>query len=159
MVDADLVTFLGPHCNSSKAAQKCGPWALTGGLTNSNRPLLRPQRVGTRNYSQCAEKWYTAVSPSRVQRGDGGAGDDRRLLRALWAAGAAREFQLDWGALVRGRTAAQARRRWRLMVKMVPDARDRELPALLEYIVDKYAPAIRQQAEAAAAAAVEGGGT
>lgn len=39
--------------------------------------------------------------------GDWGSGDDRRLLRALLASGAAQEWQPDWGALVPGRTAAQ----------------------------------------------------
>ena len=40
--------------------------------------------------------------------GDWGSGDDRRMLRALLASGAAEEWQPDWGAVVPERTAAQA---------------------------------------------------
>ena len=45
--------------------------------------------------------------------GEWASGDDRQMLRAIYAAGAAHDYELDWGALVPGRSAAQvsARRR------------------------------------------------
>ncbi|EFN59006.1 hypothetical protein CHLNCDRAFT_49822 [Chlorella variabilis] len=101
--------------------------------------------VGTRTNIQCLEKWYSQLSPSMVARGEWGSGDDRRLLRALYLSGAAHDYELDWSSLVRGRTAAQARRRWRLMLKVVPDHRDREFEELVEVLVDRYLPQLKER--------------
>lgn len=98
------------------------------------------QEVGTRNNVQCLEKWYTQLSPSMVARGEWGSGDDRRLLRSLYLSDAAHDYDLDWGQLVRGRTAAQTRRRWRLMLKVVPDHRDLEFREAVLQLVQKYTP-------------------
>jgi hypothetical protein len=97
-------------------------------------------RVGTRSNLQCLEKWYNQLSPSMVERGDWGAGDDRRMLRALWTAAPGAEFEVQWGALVGGRTEAQARRRWRLMAKTVGDHREKEFPELLDALVSTHMP-------------------
>ncbi|KAK9817342.1 hypothetical protein WJX74_005162 [Apatococcus lobatus] len=78
-------------------------------------------RMGTRSNNQCMEKWYTQLTPGMVSRGEWGSGDDRRLIRALLESGAKQEFQVDWGNLVKGRSASTCRRRWRLMVKQVPE--------------------------------------
>lgn len=43
-----------------------------------------PQAVRTRSNLQCLEKWYDQLSPSMVDRGDWGPGDDRRLLRSMY---------------------------------------------------------------------------
>ena len=48
---------------------------------------------GTRNYMQCRDRWYRRLSPTMIQRGVWGEGDDRRLLRGLLRAGAA---QVGW---------------------------------------------------------------
>ena len=39
----------------------------------------------------------------------------------------------------------QARRRWQLMLKCVPDARNLGFAERLEHLVDKYVPALKQQ--------------
>ncbi|KAK9840762.1 hypothetical protein WJX81_003109 [Elliptochloris bilobata] len=93
------------------------------------------ERLGTRSPLQCMGKWYSKLSPSMVARGDWGSGDDRRLLRALLASGAAQEWQPDWGALVPTRTAAQARRRWRLMLKCVPEPAERGFRGALDFLM------------------------
>jgi hypothetical protein len=111
--------------------------------------------VGTRTHIQCLEKWYDQLAPSMVARGDWGPGDDRRLLRALAAAAPAAEYEVEWGALVPGRTAAAARRRWRLMAKSEPGRRGEELPALLEALLAKHLP---RRAAAPAAPGSGGGG-
>ncbi|KAL4437042.1 hypothetical protein ABPG75_004181 [Micractinium tetrahymenae] len=119
------------------------------------------QAVGSRSNIQCLEKWYSQLSPSMVARGEWGSGDDRRLLRALFLSGAAHDYELDWNQLVRGRTAQQAKRRWRLMVKSVPDNRDLEFGELVEALVDRHLPQLKeQQAQQAAQQAEQqrGGG-
>ena len=72
--------------------------------------------------------------------GEWGSGDDRRLLRALLKTGAAEDFQVDWGQLVATRTAQQARRRWRLMLKCVKDANDQEFSENLKTLVTTFTP-------------------
>ena len=72
--------------------------------------------------------------------GEWGSGDDRRLLRALLNTGAAEDFQVDWGQLVATRTAQQARRRWRLMLKCVKDANDQEFGDNLKTLVTTFTP-------------------
>lgn len=39
----------------------------------------------------------------------------------------------------------QARRRWRLMLKVVPDHRDREFEELVEVLVDRYLPQLKER--------------
>lgn len=114
-------------------------------------------KVGTRSHIQCLEKWYDQLRPSMVATGDWGAGDDRRMLRALWSLWGCAEYEVPWGEVVKGRTAAQARRRWRLMCKAVPDVRDMEFPDVVDWLVDKYLPHLKDKGtvgeeEAAAAA-------
>lgn len=72
--------------------------------------------------------------------GEWGSGDDRRLLRALLKTGAAEDFQVDWGQLVATRTAQQARRRWRLMLKCVKDSKDQEFSDNLKTLVTTFTP-------------------
>lgn len=72
--------------------------------------------------------------------GEWGSGDDRRLLRALFKTGASEDFQVDWGQLVPSRTAQQTRRRWRLMLKCVKDANDREFSDNLQRLVKSFTP-------------------
>ena len=103
------------------------------------------QRVKTRTHNQCFDKWYEQLSPSMVARGDWGAGDDRRMLRALWRAGPAAEYEVKWGSLVEGRTAAQARRRWRLMTKAVAEHREKEFPEIVDYLVEAYMPRLKEK--------------
>jgi Myb-like DNA-binding domain len=98
------------------------------------------QRVGSRSNIQCCEKWYDQLAPSMVDRGDWGMGDDRRLLKALWRAGNVAEFEVQWEGLVPERTAQQARRRWRLMVKVVPEYKEKEFSEVVEYLVSKHLP-------------------
>ena len=50
---------------------------------------------------------YSDISPSMVERGEWGPGDDRRMLRALWRGGWDEEFEVQWGGLVEGRSDTQ----------------------------------------------------
>ncbi len=75
-----------------------------------------------------------------LSSGEWGSGDDRRLLRALAKTGATHDFQVDWGQLVASRTAMQTRRRWRLMLKCVKDAADREFYENLRTLLETFTP-------------------
>ncbi len=55
-------------------------------------------------------------------------------------------------------SAPQCKRRWRLMLKCVPDHRNMEFDAVLMYLVDKYAPKLRQLHANGAAGGAGGGG-
>ena len=85
-------------------------------------------------YSLCCMLSQTYVS------GEWGSGDDRRLLRGLAKSGATQEFQVDWGNLVTSRTAQQTRRRWRLMLKCVKDATNREFHENLDTLLQTFTP-------------------
>ena len=50
----------------------------------------------------------------------------------------------------------QARRRWRLMLKVLPDHKDHEFPDLVGQLVDKYLPALRERGAAGAATPARG---
>ena len=56
-------------------------WTLQTISSAAHLPL---QAVRTRSNLQCLEKRYDQLSPSMVERGEWGPGDDRRLLRALY---------------------------------------------------------------------------
>lgn len=72
--------------------------------------------------------------------GDWGVGDDRRLIRALLKSGARMEFELDWAALVPGRSAKQALRRWRLMLRRIPNSSELDFFEQLEYLASTFTP-------------------
>ncbi len=103
-------------------------------------------RMGTRTAASMADKWYRELAPSMRDTGAWGAGDDKRLLRALLLGGAAEETEVEWGAAVAGRAGAAALRRWRLMLKHVPGAVDRGYPGCLSFLVAKFAPELQQEA-------------
>lgn len=98
----------------------------------------------------CPHMWaafYCSHAMSQSQQnmfalssGEWGSGDDRRLLRALAKTGATHDFQVDWGQLVASRTAMQTRRRWRLMLKCVKDAADREFYENLRTLLETFTP-------------------
>jgi hypothetical protein len=100
--------------------------------------------VGTRSHAQCIEKWYDHVCPSMQERGEWGPGDDRRMLRAIYESGAAAEHEVAWGEVAPGRAGVVARRRWRLVCKAVPKARDLEFSELLEYLVTTHMPGLKE---------------
>ena len=105
--------------------------------------------VKTRTRLQCIAKWYHRLSPSMIQRGEWGSGDDRRMLKALWSLGACMEYQVPWAKLVAGRTSEQCRRRWRLMVKSVPGAKHLEFHDIVERLVDTFLPRLKDSSGAA----------
>ncbi|BDA51084.1 probable cyclin-D-binding Myb-like transcription factor 1 at C-terminar half [Coccomyxa sp. Obi] len=111
------------------------------------------RRHGSRDQDQCRRKWFQQLSPSMVDRGDWGAGDDRRMLKALFRSGAANEWEVDWNALVPGRHAGLTKRRWRLMLKCVPDGADRDFADCIDFLVDAYTPDLKPAAAAANAPA------
>lgn len=84
--------------------------------------------------------------------GEWGSGDDRRLLRALAKTGVTHDFQVNWGQLVASRSAMQARRRWRLMLKCVKDATDREFHENLHTLLETFTPDLLVTAAGSAAA-------
>jgi len=98
------------------------------------------QKVGTRNAFQCFYKWYGQLSPSMIIRGDWGRGDDKSMLKALWRLGDIAEYEVQWDKLVPKRTTQQARRRWRLMIKGVPEYKEKEFSDVVEYLVNKHIP-------------------
>ena len=91
--------------------------------------------------------------------GDWGSGDDRRMLKALLQSGAAREWEVDWGALVPQRSAQHAKRRWRLMLKCVPEHAEKDFDQILDFLVATYTPDLRKAAGASSEAEDEEGGT
>ena len=87
--------------------------------------------------------------------GDWGIGDDRRLLKALYRAGHAREWQVDWGVVVPQRSAVAAKRRWRLMLKSVPAYQEKEFPDIVEELVSAHLPALKDKAAQGQAAGAD----
>ena len=57
----------------------------------------------------------------------------------------AQEYEVDWGSLVPGRGAKVVLQRWRLMRKRVPDYLEKGFAQQLDWIVDSYAPQLRQK--------------
>jgi hypothetical protein len=106
---------------------------------------LISSRVGTRSGPQCLEKWYDQLSPSMVSRGEWGKGDDRRMLKALWSIRPSADYMVKWENLVKGRTASQTKRRWRLMIKAVSGYREKEFDDILSSLVETYMPHLLHQ--------------
>ena len=83
--------------------------------------------------------------------GDWGIGDDRRLLKALFKGSYSTEWQVDWSTLIPQRTATAARRRWRLMLKSVPDHQEKEFADIVDELVTIHLPVLKQRLSQGAA--------
>ena len=110
--------------------------------------------LGTRNEGSCRRRWSAHLAPSMVERGDWGAGDDKRLLAALWCSGASEEYEVGsmveggWGGLVPGRAQEAAKRRWVLMKKSVPGSgMGRSFEEVVDFLVEKYYPKLKEPDE------------
>ena len=77
-----------------------------------------------------------------VSRGDWGQGEDVIFLKNLadWCNEnrGKREWQTPWEKIVPGRSSAQTNRRWKLMLKHIPDYQDRSFFEQVMYLKGKY---------------------
>lgn len=79
------------------------------------------------------------------------------LLTCFWLFTASScNYQVPWKDAVAGRDEAQIKRRWHLMKKCCPGAWNKGYEAVLEHLVDKYVPGIKQQAGQEAGEGEEG---
>lgn len=100
-----LTRLVGEYLEAKDAGAGAGAGA---GDKQYRRPILDDvnwdviaKQHGTRSSRQCREKWYQALAPNMTEAGVWAKGDDKRLVRAMWAAGATEEWELDWSQ-VRG---------------------------------------------------------
>ena len=73
------------------------------------------------------------------------------MLKALLRGGYSTEWQVDWGELIPQRTAAAAKRRWRLMLKSVPDHQDKQFAGIVDELVNIHLPVWKQKVNQGAA--------
>ena len=52
---------------------------------------------------------------------------------------------MDWGTVVPERSAVAARRRWRLMLKSVPEYQEKEFAEIVEDLVSTHLPALKRR--------------
>eukprot|EP00798_Chlamydomonas_sp_ICE-L_P025673 gene25673-11340_t len=95
-------------------------------------------RLGTRSLKQCMEKWYRKLSPSIFSSGEWALGDDITLIRALQSGGCEWPWEVEWDCLVPNRTAEQVKRRWRSMLKSLPDSLEKSFDVCVDELAEKY---------------------
>lgn len=54
-------------------------------------------------------------------------------------------LQVPWEDVVAGRTAKQAKRRWALMIKRVPDYQELGFNEQVTYLVDTFLPGLKEK--------------
>ena len=116
---------------------------LTSGKKDDISWVKVSKELGTgRTPQQCLQKWYKELCPSMVSRGDWGQGEDVIFLKNLadWCNEnrGKREWQTPWEKIVPGRSSAQTNRRWKLMLKHIPDYQDRSFFEQVMYLKGKY---------------------
>jgi hypothetical protein len=118
-----LQLWVPPNYTDSGWRIKCPGVADSCPPPPSFLPPPLPQTTHTTTLR--SRRRYRKLSPSMEARGEWGAGDDARMLRALWRGREAwlQEWQVAWDTLVPGRTGEQVRAR------PLPPARPR-LPPL-----------------------------
>ncbi|KAK9807939.1 hypothetical protein WJX73_004975 [Symbiochloris irregularis] len=125
-----------------QAQQAEGPQGSRAVLDDIDWNIIS-RTLGTRSPLQCMDKWYDQVSPSMVATGQWGSGDDRRLLQALIRAGPpTHDYQVDWGQMVRGRSAVICRRRWTMMKKCLPQNWNMNFGQQAKEMARVYAPGL-----------------
>ena len=98
-----------------------------------------------RSAHQCMQKWYKELSPSMVQTGEWGQGDDRAMLKSLLKQKGKPEWHIDWASILPQRSASQTKRRWQLMQKYITEPEDRSLDDKVMFLVSKFAPHLLSQ--------------
>jgi hypothetical protein len=78
--------------------------------------------------------------------------EDKLLVLALWRTQATEPYQVDWGSLVQGRSAAVAYRRWRFLMRTIAANIRWDLAAAVECAMAEFA-AGRKELKAAKKAA------
>eukprot|EP00798_Chlamydomonas_sp_ICE-L_P025728 gene25728-11386_t len=96
------------------------------------------EKLGTRPPKMCLNKWYCKLSPSLFSSGEWDLGDDITLVRALQAGGCEWPWEVEWDRLVPNRTAELAKRRWRSMLKALPDGLEKSFDVCVEELAEKY---------------------
>lgn len=96
---------------------------------------LISERHGSRNPTQCRERYYNCIAPAMVEAGIWDksefrlgavpcravltptcrAEDDRRLVETLWVNAFITEEQVPWDDIIEGRDGKTTHRRWRLI--------------------------------------------
>jgi hypothetical protein len=76
------------------------------------------------------------VAPEPTELWD--KGEEKSLVRALWLTQATEPYEVDWGSLVEGRSAAEAYRRWRLLMKVIPAKIRWDLAAAVEHAMNQF---------------------
>eukprot|EP00798_Chlamydomonas_sp_ICE-L_P030909 gene30909-35961_t len=94
--------------------------------------------LGTRAPSKCFAKWYSKLSSSVFSSGEWALEDDITLVRALKSAGYESWWEADWGRLVPNRAAEHAKRRWKSMLKTLPDYLEKSFDVCVEELAEKY---------------------
>lgn len=76
-------------------------------------------RMGTRTFTQCLEKWYNDIAPKLAANdSEWSLKEENELLRAMWRTSPGDEGQVTWDTLMKRRTGTQCKARWREMVKL-----------------------------------------
>ena len=76
-------------------------------------------RLGTRTFTQCLEKWYNDIAPKLAANdSEWSLKEENELLRAMWRTSPGDEGQVTWDTLMKRRTGTQCKARWREMVKL-----------------------------------------
>eukprot|EP00798_Chlamydomonas_sp_ICE-L_P022010 gene22011-29069_t len=94
--------------------------------------------LGTRAPSKCFVKWYYKLSPSVFSSGEWDLGDDITLVRALQSAGYEWLWEVEWDRLVPNRATEQSKRRWRSMLKSLPNYLEKSFNVCVEELAEKY---------------------
>ena len=129
-----------------------------GSSTPWSHPLLRVEAIDwtevakdvpTRTPKQCMNRYNMWLKVPMREAGEWGAGEDKKMLRALVASGAESEAGVRWGNVVEGRSADVTMRRWVMMKKFVPGSRFLGFRQCLDRIVAQRAGKVKKQAEEA----------
>eukprot|EP00798_Chlamydomonas_sp_ICE-L_P025778 gene25778-11446_t len=96
------------------------------------------EMLGTRVYKQCHQKWYGKLSPSLYTSGEWALGDDITMVRALQSSSCEWPWEVEWDDLVPNRIAELAKRRWRSMLKALPDYLEKSFDVCVEELAEKY---------------------
>eukprot|EP00798_Chlamydomonas_sp_ICE-L_P027725 gene27725-7371_t len=94
--------------------------------------------LGSRAPLMCLHKWYNQMSLSMFSSGEWALGDDITLVSALQSASCEWPWEVEWDHLVPNRTAEQAKRRWRSMLKALPDHLEKSFDACVEELAEKF---------------------
>ncbi|CAN0829034.1 Cyclin-D-binding Myb-like transcription factor 1 [Linum grandiflorum] len=105
-------------------------------------------KLETRNFAICCQKWYNQLASPMVAQGEWLDTDDYRLAMELYNLDACCMEDVDWDCVLEHRSGEVCRKRWNEMVKHLGDCKNKLFSEQVDILAKRYCSDVLEAREA-----------